>query len=229
MVKQTAITAFFCFISPLFALAADLPPPFQLPTYHEQNAHQPLLPPVQPRQKTRLGEFEPARVLGIVEKCWPAASWFRGDLSLEARGGRTFGSIGNNDQTQANYAGIVARIPLYSATEIDREREREALRMQQAAASIGQIVQALVERQRAMRETELYEAIERRARLRVAEGVTDTAEQITALKQVADAHTDEAKANAKLTAARLSLISLCQRDRAHDLNDYLTKTLGVMR
>lgn len=228
MVKQTAIA--FLVFSSLVAAATDTPPPpFQLPTYHEQNAHQPLLPPVQPRQKTRLGEFEPARVLGIVEKCWPAASWFRGDLSLEARGGRTFGSIGNNDQTQANYAGIVARIPLYSATEIDREREREALRMQQAAASIGQIVQALVERQRAMRETELYEAIERRARLRVAEGVTDTTEQIAALKQVADAHTDEAKANAKLTAARLSLISLCQRDRAHDLNDYLTKTLGVMR
>lgn len=229
MVKQTAITAFFCFVFPLFALAADTPPPFQLPTYNQENSDRPLLPPVQPQKPVKLGEFEPARVLGIVEKCWPAASWFRGDLSLEARGGRTFGTVGNNDQTQPNYAGIVARIPLYSATEIDREREREALRMQQAAASIGQIVQALVEKHRAKRETELYEAIERRARLRVAEGVTDTAEQINALKQVADAHTDQAKADAKLTAARLSLISLCQRDRAHDLNDYLTKTLGVMR
>lgn len=225
MVKQTAITAFFCFVFPLFALAADTPPPFQLPTYHEKNAHQPLLPPVQPTQKTRLGEFEPARVLNIVESCWPAKSWFRGELALETRAGASSGM----GESVANYAALVAKIPIYSATEIDREREREALRMQQAAASIGQIVQALVERQRAMRETELYEAIERRARLRVAEGVTDTTEQITALKQVADAHTDQAKADAKLTAARLSLISLCQRDRAHDLNDYLTKTLGVMR
>ena len=228
MGKQTAIAIFLFLISA--AVAADTPPPpFQLPTYNQENSDRPLLPPVPQKTPVKLGEFEPLRVLGIVEKCWPAASWFRADLSLEARGGRTFGTLGNNDQTQPNYAGIVARIPLYSATEIDREREREALRMQQAAASIGQIVQALVERQRAMRETELYEAIERRARLRVAEGVTDTAEQITALKQVADAHTDEAKAVAKLTAARLSLISLCQRDRASELNEYLTKTLGVMR
>ena len=227
MGKQTAIVALFCFVSQLVAASETPPlPPFQLPTYNQENSNRPLLPPVQP-QKTpvKLGEFEPARVLNIVETCWPAKSWFRGELALETRAGASSG-IG---ESVANYAALVARIPIYSATEIDREREREALRMQQAAASIGQIVQALVEKHRAKRETELYEAIERRARLRVAEGVTDTAEQITALKQVADAHTDEAKANAKLTAARLSLISLCQRDRAHDLNDYLTKTLGVMR
>lgn len=226
MGKQTAIVALFCFVSQLVAASeTPPPPPFQLPTYNQENSTRPLLPPVQPQKPVKLGEFEPARVLNIVETCWPAKSWFRGELALETRAGASSG-IG---ESVANYAALVARIPIYSATEIDREREREALRMQQAAASIGQIVQALVERQRAMRETELYEAIERRARLRVAEGVTDTAEQITALKQVADAHTDEAKANAKLTAARLSLISLCQRDRASELNEYLTKTLGVMR
>lgn len=226
MVKQTAIA--FLFFSSLVAAADTPPPPFQLPTYREGNAHQPLLPIVRKPSSPSVKKFDPARAIELTANCWPAKSWFRPELSLEARGGQTFGSVGKNDQTQADYVGIVARIPLYSPAEIDREREREALRMQQAATNVGNIVQALVERHRAKRETELYEAIERRARMRVAEGVTETSEQVNALKQVADSHTDTAKAAAKLTAARLALSALCQRDRVAPLENYLNETLGAL-
>lgn len=120
-------------------------------------------------------------------------------------------------------------MPLYSASELDKEFEREAGRMQQAAQAVGQIVEGLAAAHRARRETELYEALERRAQVRVAEGVAITAEQVGALKEVAAAHTSAAQAAAKLTAYRLHLQSLCRRDRAAPLFEYLDATLGPLR
>lgn len=135
--QATAIAIFLFLISAAVVAADTPPPPFQLPTYREGNAHQPLLPIVRKPSSPSVKKFDPARAIELTANCWPAKSWFRPELSLEARGGQTFGSVGKNDQTQADYVGIVARIPLYSPAEIDREREREALRMQQAATNAG--------------------------------------------------------------------------------------------
>lgn len=167
--------------------------------------------------------------MALVADCWPSPSWFRPEIGLEVRSGQKFGAVGANDQTQANYVGIVARMPLYSASELDKEFEREAGRMQQAAQAVGQIVEGLAAAHRARRETELYEALERRAQVRVSEGVAITAEQVGALKEVATAHTAAAQASAKLTAYRLHLQSLCRRDRSAPLFEYLDATLGPLR
>lgn len=207
---------------------ASPPPPFQLPTFNPDTAKRPFAPFPNTSTPRKRPTFEPGRAVAMVSDCWPAKSWFRPELSLEARSGQKFGPVGPNDQTQANYVGVVARMPLYSAAELDREREREAGRQQEAAANVGRIVEAITERHRAGREIELFEALETRSRQRVAEGVAETAEQVSALKQVANAHTAQAMATAKLAAARLALLALCQRDRAGDVEHYLNETLGAL-
>lgn len=218
--------------------AADAPPPpppWVLPTFDPANDAGPA--PVQqlPRPSrpapapAKRQPFEPGRAIALVADCWPSPSWFRPEIGLEIRSGQKFGNVGQNDQTQANYVGIVARMPLYSASELDKEFEREAGRMQQASQAVGQIVEGLAAAHRARRETELYEALERRAQVRVSEGVAITAEQVGALKEVATAHTAAAQASAKLTAYRLHLQSLCRRDRSAPLFEYLDATLGPLR
>lgn len=218
--------------------AADAPPPpppWVLPTFDPANdagatAGQQLPRPARPAPApAKRQPFEPGRAMALVADCWPSPSWFRPEIGLEVRSGQKFGAVGSNDQTQANYVGIVARMPLYSASELDKEYEREAGRMQQAAQAVGQIVEGLAAAHRARRETELYEALERRAQVRVSEGVAITAEQVGALKEVATAHTGAAQAAAKLIAYRLHLQSLCRRDKAGPLFAYLDMTLGPLR
>lgn len=218
--------------------AADAPPPpppWVLPTFDPANdagatAGQQLPRPARPAPApAKRQPFEPGRAMALVADCWPSPSWFRPEIGLEVRSGQKFGAVGSNDQTQANYVGIVARMPLYSASELDKEYEREAGRMQQAAQAVGQIVEGLAAAHRARRETELYEALERRAQVRVSEGVAITAEQVGALKEVATAHTAAAQASAKLIAYRLHLQSLCRRDRSAPLFEYLDATLGPLR
>ena len=217
------------------AADAPPPPPWVLPTFDPANDAGPTpvqqLPrPARPAPApAKRAPFEPGRAMSLVADCWPSPSWFRPEIGLEVRSGQKFGAVGANDQTQANYVGIVARMPLYSASELDKEFEREAGRMQQAAQAVGQIVEGLAAAHRARRETELYEALERRAQVRVSEGVAITAEQVGALKEVATAHTGAAQAAAKLVAYRLHLQSLCRRDRAAPLFDYLDSTLGPLR
>lgn len=218
--------------------AADAPPPpppWVLPTFDPANDAGPVVdqqlprPARPPAPAPRRAAFEAGRAMSLVADCWPSPSWFRPEIGLEIRSGQKFGQVGQNDQTQANYVGIVARMPLYSASELDKEYEREAGRMQQAAVAVGQIVEGLAAAQRARRETELYEALERRAQVRVSEGVAITAEQVSALKEVATAHTGAAQAAAKLIAYRLHLQSLCRRDKAGPLFAYLDMTLGPLR
>lgn len=206
--------------------APEPPPPWILETWRPESAAVPLVPAVPPLAKPPAAPraFDAGYLVAAVADCWPAPSLFRPELSLELRGGRKFGDVSPTDQTQANYAGLVARIPLYSPTELDRQREHEAKRQGEAAAAAGAIVQALAERARAARETQLYEALERRSRQRVFEGVADTDEQVSALRRVADAHTRTADAAAKLTAAKLSLLAMCQRGaRADAVAAYLQK------
>lgn len=217
------------------AADAPPPPPWVLPTFDPANDAGPLpdqqlpRPARPPAPAPRRAAFEAGRAMALVADCWPSPSWFRPEIGLEIRSGQKFGRVGENDQTQANYVGVVARMPLYSASELDKEFEREAGRMQQAAVAVGQIVEGLAAAQRARRETELYEALERRAQVRVSEGVAITAEQVGALKEVATAHTSSAQAAAKLIAYRLHLQSLCRRDKAGPLFAYLDATLGPLR
>jgi hypothetical protein len=54
--------------------------------------------------------------------------------------------------------GVVARLPLYSAMELDQEREREYMRRTELADATGHFVCLLAERQKHARQLELVRA-----------------------------------------------------------------------
>lgn len=79
----------------------------------------------------------------------------------------------------------MARIPLVSATELDKERNREAERHGRVADAVGELVGAFAEHAMTARQLALSRALEKRAQERVRAGVADTAEQVHYLEQVA--------------------------------------------
>jgi hypothetical protein len=156
--------------------------------------------------------------------CYPSPSWFRPELSISAnyaeRRRESSGQIVNLD-TAGTYAAVIFRMPLYSAAEIERERERETRRRETVAGAVADFETALVDRSNAARELALLRAVETRSGRRVAAGVAETSEQIAALKEVAALESRLGKARADISRARLTLIGMC-KDRA-DIEAYLDR------
>ena len=172
-----------------------------------------------PRDKPPTGPLEPPPALDarglydLVITCFPSRSWWRPEIALEARYANDQSS-NRNQLIQAaaetsSYAGIVARIPLYSEIELDREREREASRRSLVAQNVGKIEQLLAERAIARRELGLWRSIEDRSSRRVIAGVAETKEQIDAIAKVAGLESKILSVSADLTAAKLVLIGMC--------------------
>jgi len=170
-----------------------------------------------PRERPPGGTLEPPPVLDarglydLVVTCFPTRSWWQPEIALEAR-------YANSDKVAAQvaqaaesstYAGIVARIPLYSALEVDREREREAMRRTVVAQNVGKIEQLIAARTIARRELSLWRSIENRSSRRVAAGVAETREQIDAIAKVAGLESTLLTVAADLTAAKLLLVGMC--------------------
>lgn len=156
-----------------------------------------------------------------VMQCYPSPSLFRAELHAEARSGRVVQSDGSLSSGPG--ASVILRVPLWSALELDRERERESARRQKAAGSVGVYIGALVEWRLAGRELELLRSIERRAQERVALGVAETAEQIAAVERVAALERERVQHLAKITQARLEMLGLCSSDKAEGLQTYMKR------
>lgn len=184
------------------------PPPWHLPRFDGA---------ADPREQPPDGTLEAPPVLDarglydLVITCFPTRSWWQPEIALEARYAN--GDQGSSQVAQAaestTYAGIVARIPLYSALEIDREREREAMRRNVVAQNVGKIEQLIAARTIARRELELWRSIEARSSRRVVAGVAETREQIDAITKVAGLESTLLSVAADLTASKLVLIGLC--------------------
>jgi hypothetical protein len=159
-----------------------------------------------------------------VMECYPAPSWFRGELTAEVRGAnRSISTTENTVSTSGSGAALVLRVPIYSTQEAEREREREASRRLKVAGSVGTFVEALVTYRLADRELELLKGIEARARARVQAGVADTGEQIKALRDVAALELKRVELLSKIVTSRIELVGLCQKEKADELNAYLTR------
>lgn len=186
------------------------PPPWHLPRFDGAD---------DPRDQPPAGALEPPPVLDarglydLVVTCFPTRSWWQPEIALEARYANdqssNSGQIVQAAAETSSYAGIVARIPLYSALEVDREREREAMRRNVVAQNVGKIEQLLAARAIARRELGLWRAIEARSSRRVAAGVTETKEQIDAIAKVAGIESTLMTVAADLTAAKLILVGMC--------------------
>ncbi len=174
-------------------------------------------------------QIDADRLFDAVVRCYPAPSWFRGELSAIARTGT--GSV--TDLTDATatggktYLGLVAKIPLYAPVEADRERERENARRAKIAEAVAKLNEAATFRAVAERKRALYLSLESRAALRVRHGIAETGEQAGYLEKLAGQEEAIAKAGADITAARLTLRGMCQEDRAGTIDRLIGDMLGA--
>ena len=200
-------------LAPLIARGGDTPPaPYELPTF---SGTVDMTPPGAPYTPPR--KVDPDRLFTAVLDCFPAPSWFRGELSVIARAGSGNAvDIGSDGSLYggSNYVGIVAKIPLYSPVEYARVREQESQRRVEIAHAVAALNSAVTKRAVARRAAALYRSLESRAAQRVRYGVADTAEQVRYVEAVAEQERAASAAEAEITAARLALVGMCADDRA---------------
>lgn len=217
-------------ISARQAQAADLWP------WSSQNA--PAPPKVQPYEIPTFGQKRNFRdaaqwqkapkidgdaIFRMVIACYPNKSRWNLDVDLQAAV-RTANAVDiTGTAIGKSTVGIVARMPLYSATEMDREREREYRRRSDTAGKVAEFVGQLATRNQALRTLALAAAMESRAQIRVNEGIADAEEQIKYLDKVAAAENQLVTAEAKAMDARLSLVAMCRDEEADAVNAYLTE------
>ena len=192
--------------------------PYKLPRFDESydGDQHTMVPPIK-----HSPAIDAEMLWGSVLACYPAKSKFRLEIDLESsyRNRRSFDVTG--EEIGQFYAGIVARMPLYSASELDREREREHMRRDQTAQTIGSLLAAVADRDHAVREMGLYSSLEARSQIRVQQGIAETAEQVSYLEKVAAAQAKLIQSEAAIIQHRLSLISMCADDKADNLNAFI--------
>jgi hypothetical protein len=208
-------------VLPLAMANEDAKKSHELPTYSGQKPsyHAPEKPPIP-------GQLPDARELyERTLNCWPAPSFMRAEVALEGRvrtdRTQTMDSDGTVRSGGRVGVGVVARLPLYSALELDREREREYMRRTKLADATGNFLSILAERQKHVRQLELMRALERRAQERVKAGITETSEQVGYLEKVAAVEGELLKQSGMLQKARLELIGHCSTLQADEVDRYI--------
>lgn len=197
------------------------PVPWLLPTYKGDKV--PLqVRPAQPAPKLP----DSRELFSMALKCWPAPSHFRGEMNLESRI-NSMRSTYIDDSGMLTGGGrasvaLVARVPLYSAAEVDREREREYLRRGKVAEAVGALVSTLADRTRLQREFDMTRALEQRAQQRVFIGVAETSEQVKYLEKVAELDGQLLRQKGLLEKARLDLLGLCSDPEAQRLDEFIS-------
>jgi hypothetical protein len=123
--------------------------------------------------------------------------------------------------SQSYYAGIVANMPLYSDTEIDKDRKLEYQRRIQSTGTIKELLSAVATKRRAERMMGLYASLEKRAQVRIEEGIAPVDEQIGYLEKVAATQGELDTAEAAIEGARLALIGQCRPEVVDEVNNYI--------
>lgn len=214
-------------------------PAYEIPTFEGKKEDT----KEQPKGELKLSPAPNARELfKMVLDCWPEKSLFRGELNLETRitqrtvdsvsaAQTTFDPVSGTYVTQSGtgdkFVGLVFRIPLYSAVELDREREREVGRRTTVATTVGEYIQALADYEMAGRELQLMKALEKRSQQRVGLGVADTSEQVGFLEKVAAVDRTMYGHKAKLIKTRVVLGGMCADDKAWIIDEYLKRFKDV--
>lgn len=194
--------------------------PWLLPTFKGDKSSlqvKPVQPPPQIPDSRELFD--------MALKCWPAPSHFRAEMNLESRINSMRSSYIDDSGllTGGGRASValVARVPLYSAAEVDREREREYMRRGKVADAVGALVSALADRARLQRELDMNRALEQRAQQRVFIGVAETTEQVKYLEKVADIDGQLLRQKGLIEKARLDLLGLCAEPEAQRVDEFL--------
>lgn len=191
--------------------------PYEVPTFGAKRNFREA-----PAQWQKAPKIDGDAVFRMVVACYPNKSRWNLDVDLQA-------AVRNQNMVDVtgtvigqHTVGIVARMPLYSATEMDREREREYKRRTDTAGKVAEFVGQIAARNQALRALAISAAMESRAQIRVNEGIADAEEQLKYLDKVANAEKDLITAEAKAMDARLSLVAMCRDEEADTVNAYLT-------
>lgn len=208
----------------LFNDKQEKPPtthPHKLPTFNELTQHYndnipALIPAPLPDSDA---------IFQSVVTCYPVKPLFDIDISLQAALMNKDSVRGVNDNgatdITSNYVGIVAKMPLYSTTELHRARDKEYSRRQDTAKQVASFVAAIAKRNHAVRKLSLYGSLEKRSQLRVQQGLTRTDEQVGYLEKVAAAQEELIIQRAAIMEARLALSGQCRTEEYEVINDYL--------
>jgi hypothetical protein len=200
-------------------------PPLTVPLF--DGIERSYKPPSNPLKRPEIPDFR--RLFELTVACWPEKSWFRGELHVEGRFANKkaaknssvdplSGTITTRDD---RYIALVARIPLISASELDKERNREAERRGKIAEAVGSLVSAYAERVMQTRQLSLLQALEKRAQERVRMGVAETGEQVRYLEQVAALETRIQALQGDEIKARLHLLGMCDDTNMARIDAYL--------
>ena len=206
----------------IFSGETQTPPdvkPFELPTLSGEKAdYNGYINPLEPAPRLDAdGIFQQA------VNCYPEPSKFNLELSLEG-GLRSQGVVtADNTTIGKEYVGIVARMPLYSTKEMNREREREYMRRTKTSELIGTFLSAIANRNHAQREIALYRALESRSQVRVQKGIIGTDEQVSYMEKLMGAHKTLIQSEAEITSARLAIVGQCGEDKRPHLNAWLKR------
>jgi len=213
--------AFALCVMPLALANEEAKKSHELPTYSGQKPsyHAPEKPPTPSVLPDARELYE--RTLN----CWPVPSFMRAEVALEGRVRTDRTQMMDSDGTVRSGGragvGVVARLPLYSALELDREREREYIRRTKLADATGNFLSILAERQKHVRQLELMRALERRSQERVKQGITETSEQVGYLEKVAGLEGELLKQSGMLQKARLELIGHCSSSQADEVDRFI--------
>ena len=184
-----------------------------------------------PEPLIKAPEIDSDTLLKTILACYPAKShWdidvdlraqIRDNAGLEALSDAQINSVGRN------YVAIVAKIPLYSGRELDREREREYRRRIDTAGMVSDFISNIATRNHAIRKMALYRSLEARAHVRVQSGVVSASEQVTYLEKVARSQEDLVKSQSKIMENRLKMASTCEPKKHKEINAYLKRLAAV--
>jgi len=194
-------------------------PPFEIPTFAGQHGDFKDAP----SEWVRAPKIDGDAIFRAVVSCYPARSRWQIDLDLQAAL-RTSSAVDVTGTTIGrSMVGIVARMPIYSDSEMDRERQREYQRRLETASTIADFIGAIARRNAAVRTLSLSSMLEKRAQLRVREGIADADEQVKWLQKVIDTENELISAEGDIQKARLKLVALCRDDAADGINAFLTQ------
>ncbi len=200
-------------------------PPYKIPTFSgKPNNFKKFAPAMLPAMKV-----DSDLLFNAVVNCFPErVPW---GLAFDAVGGARM-SEGNAITTFDNsgiskyYVGVVAKLPLYSAEELNKQRQAELTRRETVASNVKIFLAALASQRRAKRQLGLYSSLEARAQQRVALGLTDTTEQISYLEKVIDAQSQLDDAEAALDGSRLAMVGQCRDEMTDKVNNHILLLIG---
>ena len=192
--------------------------PFEIPTF--AGGKRDFRAPAAPWAKAP--QIDGDAIFRMVVACYPSKSQWRLDVDLQAAIRNSAAVDVTGTQIGQNTVAIIARMPLYSVSEIDREREREYRRRQDTASTVADFVGQIATRNQAVRTLALAAMMEQRAQLRVNQGIADADEQIKWIDKVATAEKDLISAESRAAEARMKLVSQCRDETADTVNAYLT-------